>query len=90
MEQVNTFILRQNVDAIEELVHPEFLDRDPTPVASRDSTSMKQFIHTITQTFPDRHHAIFQRKGFANEDLAVRRSLIPQNFISNAMGDWFK
>jgi predicted ester cyclase len=60
---------QRNVDAIDELVHPEFLNHDPTPLASRDPESMKQFIHTITQAFPDHHHAIFQRKGFANEDL---------------------
>jgi predicted ester cyclase len=68
---------QRNVDAfaerslweIDELVHPQFLNHDPTPVASRDPESMKQFIHTITQAFPDHHHAIFQRKGFANEDL---------------------
>jgi predicted SnoaL-like aldol condensation-catalyzing enzyme len=60
---------QRNIDAIDELVHPEFLNHDPTPVASRDPESMKQFIHTITQAFPDHHHAIFQRKGFANEDL---------------------
>jgi predicted ester cyclase len=60
---------QRNVDAIDELVHPEFTNHDPTPVASRDHESMKQFIHTITQAFPDHHHAIFQRKGFANEDL---------------------
>jgi predicted ester cyclase len=60
---------QRNVKAIDELVHPEFLNHDPTPVASRDPESMKQFIHTLTQAFPDHHHAIFQRKGFANEDL---------------------
>jgi steroid delta-isomerase-like uncharacterized protein len=49
---------QRNVDAIDELVHPEFLNHDPTPVASRDPESMKQFIHTITQAFPDHHHAI--------------------------------
>ena len=60
---------QRNVDAIDELVHPEFLNHDPTPAASRDPESMKQFIHIITQAFPNHHHAIFQRKGFANEDL---------------------
>jgi steroid delta-isomerase-like uncharacterized protein len=50
---------QRNVKAIDELVHPEFLNHDPTPVASRDPESMKQFIHTITQAFPDHHHAIF-------------------------------
>jgi hypothetical protein len=60
---------QRNIDAIDELVHPQFLNHDPTPVASRDPESMKQFIHTLTQAFPDHHHAIFQRKGFANEDL---------------------
>jgi predicted ester cyclase len=60
---------QRNVKAIDELVHPEFLNHDPTPVASRDPESMKQFIHTLTQAFPDHHHAIFQGKGFANEDL---------------------
>jgi steroid delta-isomerase-like uncharacterized protein len=49
---------QRNVDAIDELVHPEFTNHDPTPVASRDPESMKQFIHTITQAFPDHHHAI--------------------------------
>ena len=49
---------QRNVDAIDELVHPQFLNHDPTPVASRDPESMKQFIHTITQAFPDHHHAI--------------------------------
>jgi predicted ester cyclase len=49
---------QRNIDAIDELVHPEFLNHDPTPAASRDPESMKQFIHTITQAFPDHHHAI--------------------------------
>jgi predicted ester cyclase len=49
---------QRNVDAIDELVHPEFTNHDPTPVASRDPESMKQFIHTITQAFPDHHHSI--------------------------------
>jgi steroid delta-isomerase-like uncharacterized protein len=49
---------QRNVDAIDELVHPKFTNHDPTPVASRDPESMKQFIHTITQAFPDHHHAI--------------------------------
>jgi steroid delta-isomerase-like uncharacterized protein len=49
---------QRNVAAIDELVHPEFTNHDPTPVASRDPESMKQFIHTITQAFPDHHHAI--------------------------------
>jgi steroid delta-isomerase-like uncharacterized protein len=49
---------QRNVDAIDELVHLEFTNHDPTPVASRDPESMKQFIHTITQAFPDHHHAI--------------------------------
>jgi steroid delta-isomerase-like uncharacterized protein len=49
---------QRNVDAIDELVHPEFVNHDPTPVASRDPESMKQFIHTMTQAFPDHHHAI--------------------------------
>jgi steroid delta-isomerase-like uncharacterized protein len=49
---------QRNVDAIDELVQPEFLNHDPTPVASRDPESMKQFIHIITQAFPDHHHAI--------------------------------
>ena len=49
---------QRNVDAIDELVHPEFTNHDPTPVASRDPESMKQFIHTITQAFPDHHHEI--------------------------------
>jgi steroid delta-isomerase-like uncharacterized protein len=49
---------QRNVDAIDELVHPEFTNHDPTPVASRDPESMKQFIHTMTQAFPDHHHAI--------------------------------
>jgi steroid delta-isomerase-like uncharacterized protein len=50
---------QRNIDAIDELVHPEFTNHDPTPVASRDPESMKQFIHTITQAFPDHHHEIF-------------------------------
>lgn len=49
---------QRNVDAIDELVHSEFFNNDPTPAASRDPESMKQFIHTITQAFPDHHHAI--------------------------------
>jgi steroid delta-isomerase-like uncharacterized protein len=49
---------QRNVDAIDELVHPEFTNHDPTPVASRDPESMKQFIHIFTQAFPDHHHAI--------------------------------
>jgi len=49
---------QRNVKAIDELVDPEFLNHDPTPVASRDPESMKQFIHTLTQAFPDHHHAI--------------------------------
>ncbi|AFY99414.1 ester cyclase [Calothrix sp. PCC 6303] len=49
---------QRNVDAIDELVHPGFSNNDPTPVASRDPESMKQFIHTLTQAFPDHHHAI--------------------------------
>jgi steroid delta-isomerase-like uncharacterized protein len=49
---------QRNIDVIDELVHPEFINHDPTPVASRDPESMKQFIHTITQAFPDHHHAI--------------------------------
>jgi predicted SnoaL-like aldol condensation-catalyzing enzyme len=49
---------QRNVDAIDELVHSEFLNHDPTPVASRDPESMKQFIKTLTQAFPDYHHAI--------------------------------
>ena len=57
---------QRNVDAfaerslweIDELVHPEFTNHDPTPAASRDPESMKQFIHILTQAFPDHHHAI--------------------------------
>jgi steroid delta-isomerase-like uncharacterized protein len=49
---------QRNIDAIDELVHAEFTNNDPTPVASRDPESMKQFIKTITQAFPDHHHAI--------------------------------
>jgi predicted ester cyclase len=60
---------QRNIDAIDELVGNKFVNHDPTPVASKDRESMKQFIKTITNAFPDRHHAIFQRKGFANEDL---------------------
>jgi steroid delta-isomerase-like uncharacterized protein len=49
---------QRNVDAIDELVHPEFFNNDPTPATSRDIPSMKQFIKTITQAFPNHHHAI--------------------------------
>jgi steroid delta-isomerase-like uncharacterized protein len=49
---------QRNIDAIDELVHAEFFNYDPTPAASRDPESMKQFIKTITQAFPDHHHAI--------------------------------
>jgi SnoaL-like polyketide cyclase len=44
---------QRKIDAIDELVHPEFTNHDPTPVASRDPESMKQFIHIITQAFSD-------------------------------------
>jgi predicted SnoaL-like aldol condensation-catalyzing enzyme len=40
---------QRNIDAIDELVHPEFTNHDPTPVASRDPESMKQFIHILTE-----------------------------------------
>ena len=49
---------QRNVDAIDELVGNEFLNHDPTPAAFRDRESMKQFIKTITNAFPDHHHAI--------------------------------
>jgi steroid delta-isomerase-like uncharacterized protein len=49
---------QRNIDAIDELVGAEFINHDPTPVASRDIDSMKQFIKTLTQAFPDHHHAI--------------------------------
>lgn len=49
---------QRNVDAIDELVSSEFTNNDPTPVASRDPESMKQFIHTLTTAFPDHHHHI--------------------------------
>jgi steroid delta-isomerase-like uncharacterized protein len=49
---------QRNVDSIYELVQAEFVNHDPTPVASRDPESMKQFIKTLTQAFPDHHHAI--------------------------------
>lgn len=49
---------QRNVDSIDELVSPEFNNNDPTPVASRDPESMKQFIHTFTMAFPDHHHQI--------------------------------
>jgi predicted ester cyclase len=51
----NKEIVRRFYD---ELVHPEFFNNDPTPAASRDIPSMKQFIKTITQAFPDHHHEI--------------------------------
>lgn len=49
---------QRNVDIIDELVSPKFKNNDPTPVASRDPESMKQFIHTFTTAFPDHHHQI--------------------------------
>lgn len=49
---------QRNVNAIDELVQTEFINNDPTPVAARDPESMKQFIKTLTQAFPDHHHAI--------------------------------
>jgi steroid delta-isomerase-like uncharacterized protein len=49
---------RRNIDAIDELVSPEFVNHDPTPVASRDPESMKQFIKALTEAFPDHHHHI--------------------------------
>ena len=54
---------QRNVEAIDELVHAEFINNDPTPVAARDPESMKQFIHTLTQAFPDHHHAICYRNA---------------------------
>ena len=62
---------QRNVDAfaerslweIDELVHLEFFNNDPTPAASRDPESMKQFIHTLTQAFPDHHHSIEDHKN---------------------------
>jgi hypothetical protein len=39
---------RQSIEAIDELVPPEFIDRDLTPSASREPESMKQFIKTLT------------------------------------------
>jgi hypothetical protein len=38
---------RQNIEAIDELVQPEFIDRDLIPSASSDPESMKQFIKTL-------------------------------------------
>lgn len=49
---------QRNIEAIDELVHPEFFNHDPTPAASRDPESMKQFIKIFTTAFPDHHHAI--------------------------------
>jgi hypothetical protein len=33
---------------IDELMKPEFINHDPTPVAARDRESMKQFIQIFT------------------------------------------
>ncbi len=49
---------QRNIEAIDELVHPKFFNHDPTPAASRDPESMKQFIKILTTAFPDHHHAI--------------------------------
>jgi steroid delta-isomerase-like uncharacterized protein len=65
---------QRNVDAIDELVHPEFTNHDPTPVASRDPESMKQFIHTMTQAFPDHHHEI--EDLIAEGDKVVMRCIL--------------
>ncbi len=49
---------QRNVDLIDDLMGSEFINHDPTPVAARDQTSMKQFIQALTMAFPDHHHAI--------------------------------
>ncbi|NJN88275.1 MAG: ester cyclase [Leptolyngbyaceae cyanobacterium SL_7_1] len=59
---------QRNVDVIDELVSSEFVNHDPTPVASRDPESMKQFIKTLTEAFPDHHHHI--------EDLIAERDKV--------------
>ncbi|WP_146138466.1 ester cyclase [Chamaesiphon polymorphus] len=38
---------RQSIEAIDELVQPEFIDRDLIPSASRNPESMKQCIKTL-------------------------------------------
>jgi predicted ester cyclase len=49
---------QRNIDLIDELMGPVFINHDPTPVAARDQASMKQFIQALTMAFPDHHHAI--------------------------------
>lgn len=49
---------QRKVEAIDELVKADFVNHDPTPVASRDRQSMKQFIKLLTIAFPDHHHQI--------------------------------
>lgn len=59
---------QRNVEMIDELVSTEFVNHDPTAVASRDPESMKQFIKTLTEAFPDHHHHI--------EDLIAERDKV--------------
>ncbi len=49
---------QRNIDLIDELVGDDFTNNDPTPVASRDRASMKQFIKNLTVAFPNHHHHI--------------------------------
>lgn len=65
---------QRNVNAIDELVQAEFINNDPTPVAARDPESMKQFIKTLTQAFPDHHHAI--EDLIAEGDKVVMRCML--------------
>jgi steroid delta-isomerase-like uncharacterized protein len=62
---------RRNIDLIDELIGDEFINNDPTPVAARDRTSMKQFIQTLTTAFPDHHHAI--EDVIAEDDKVILR-----------------
>jgi steroid delta-isomerase-like uncharacterized protein len=62
---------QRDIDAIDELVGNEFINHDPTPAASRDRESMKKFIKTLTNAFPDHHHAI--EDLIAEDDKVVMR-----------------
>ena len=79
---------QRNVDAIDELVHAEFINNDLTPAASRDIPSMKQFIKTITQAFPEHPGSYialaFDSHGTMIEFHPFGTTLIPGEIVDRA------